>query len=194
MLTIIGGSHLAGKSRYARDKYMKDAKTPPLAWVYMTEEWPAKHARRELEDIDFTKAYARWLHHPHVDALVITARIANSNVHWLIDDGSIMDILFLDVYKWMGLAKNDLKPVTFPLYEFKGDHVVPKGTTKLAVTVGEHPQTSIAIADFLVVNCSSAINGIIGRSFLKALKVVTSIYHLTMKFPTIERIGEVRGN
>ena len=45
-----------------------------------------------------------------------------------------------------------------------------------------------------MVNCPSAINGIIRRLFLKALKAVTSIYHLTMKFPTIEGTGVVRGS
>ena len=50
------------------------------------------------------------------------------------------------------------------------------------------------VANFLIVDCQSSINGMIGRSILKALKAVTSIYHLTVKFPTSEGIGEVRGN
>ena len=50
------------------------------------------------------------------------------------------------------------------------------------------------VANFLIVDCPSTINGMIGRSILKALKAVTSIYHLTVKFPTSEGIGEVRGN
>ena len=59
--------------------------------------------------------------------------------------------------------------------------------------MGEHPRTSTVIIDFLVVNYPSAINGIIRRPLLKSLKTVTSIYHLTMKFPTAEGTGEVRG-
>ena len=47
------------------------------------------------------------------------------------------------------------------------------------------------LANFLVVNALSAING---RPLLKALKVATSICHFTMKFPTTEGTGEVRGN
>ena len=45
-----------------------------------------------------------------------------------------------------------------------------------------------------MVDVPSAINGIIGRPFLKALKAATSIYHLTMKFPTAEGTGEVRSD
>ena len=93
----------------------------------------------------------------------------------------------------MGLDENALSLATSPLYGFTRDHVIPKGTAKLPVIVGEHPRTSTVIIDFLVVDCPSAINEINGRLLLKALKVITSIYHLTMKFPTTEGTGEVRG-
>ena len=109
----------------------------------------------------------------------------------MVDDGSAVDILYVDVYKRMGLDENALSPATSLLYGFIGDHVIPKRTAKLAITVGEHPRTSIVIANFLVVDYLSAINEIIRRPLLKALKAVTSIYHLTMKFPTIEKTCEV---
>ena len=150
MLTIIGGSHFAGESCNARDQYAKDAKTLPLAQVQKTEERPPKQARQKLEDIVFIEVDARWVHHPHVDALVITARIANGTVHRLmVDDGSVTDILYLNVYKRMGLAESDLNPTTSPLYGFTRDNVVPKGMTKLTMTMGKHPRTSTVVANFL---------------------------------------------
>ena len=80
------------------------------------------------------------VHDPHANALVITARIVNSNVYRLmVDDGSIIDILYLNVYKRMNLSENDLNPTTTPLYRFTRDHVVPKGTKKLTITMGEFP-------------------------------------------------------
>ena len=91
------------------------------------------------------------------------------------------------------MEEKALNPTTSPLYEFTRDHVIPKGIAKLFVTVGEYPQTSTIITNFLMVNCSSVINGIIGRLHLKTLKAVTSIYHLIKKFPAAEGIGEVRG-
>ena len=94
----------------------------------------------------------------------------------------------------MGLAENALSPATSPLYGFTGDHIIPKGTAKMAITLGEHPQTSTVISNFLVVDYLLAINGIIEMPLLKALKAVTSIYHLTMKFPTTEGKGEVQGS
>ena len=54
------------------------------------------------------------------------------------DNGSIFNIIYLDAFKWMGLGENDLSPAASSLYGFNGDHVIPKGTTKLTVIVGEH--------------------------------------------------------
>lgn len=50
------------------------------------------------------------------------------------------------------------------------------------------------MTEFLIVVFPSAFNGVIGRSLLKALKTIMSIYNLTMKFPTAEGIGQVRGS
>ena len=59
---------------------------------------PTKQARREFEDIVFREADTRWVHHLHANALVITARVANSNVHRLmVDDGSVVDIYCREV-------------------------------------------------------------------------------------------------
>ena len=125
--------------------------------------------------------------------MVITGRVANSNVHrMLVDNGSTVDIIYLDAYKRMGLSESKLSPMTSPLYGFTGDHVISKGTIKLTVKMGDHLRVSIVMTKFLVVDCPSSFNGVIGRPLLKALKVVTSIYHLTMKFPDIEGIGQVR--
>ena len=88
----------------------------------------------------------------------------------MVDDGSAMDILYLDAYKRIGLEENALSPTTSPLYGFTGHHVILKGITKLAVMIRDHPLTSIVIANFLVVDCPSTINRIIERSLLKALK------------------------
>ena len=59
MLTIIGGSHLVGKSCNTRDQYEKDAKVLPLVRIQKTEERRAKQVQRELEDIVFTEADVR---------------------------------------------------------------------------------------------------------------------------------------
>ena len=47
------------------------------------------------------------------------------------------------------------------------------------------------VVGFLAIDYPSTFNGVIGRPLLKALKAVTSILCLTMKFPTMARIGQV---
>ena len=87
------------------------------------------------------------MHHPYIDTLVITAKVANCNVHrLLVNDDSAIDIIYLNAYKRMGLTESELNPATSPLYGFMGDHVISRGTMKLAVMVGEHPRVSIVVA------------------------------------------------
>ena len=48
--------------------------------------------------------------------------------------------------------------------------------------------------NFLVVDCSSSYNAIIGRPTLNSWKAITSTYHLSIKFPTEYGVGEVQGD
>ena len=86
-----------------------------------------------------------------------------------------------------------MTPTTSPIYGFTRDSVIPEGTIKLAVTLREPPQTATVMIDFLTVKCPSTFNGVPGKPLLKALKATTSIHCLTMKFPTVVGIGQVRG-
>ena len=70
----------------------------------------------------------------------------------------------------------------------------PVGTITLPVVVGAHPQQVTRNVNFLVVDCLSSYNAIIGGPTLNSWKVVTSIYHLSVKFPTEYRVGEVQGD
>ena len=121
-------------------------------------------------------------------------RIANIIIHrMLVDNGSAANIFFWDAYRKIGLTQTDLSLTTSPLYGFIGDHLISKETIKLAITLGEHPKVAVVATEFLVVDCQSAFNGLIGRSLLRTLKASTSICCLTMKFPTAAGIGQVRG-
>ena len=70
----------------------------------------------------------------------------------MVDDGSEVDILYMNAYKRMGLTEDDLDPNSSPLYGFTRDHVVPKVVAKLTITIEEHPQTLTILANFLVVD------------------------------------------
>ena len=62
------------------------------------------------------------------------------------------------------------------------------------MTVGDYPQQITQNVTFLVVDCSSAYNGIIRRPTLNSWKAAISTYHLMIKFPTEYGIGELRGD
>ena len=72
--------------------------------------------------------------------------------------------------------------------------MLPLGAITLFVVVGDYPQQITKDVTFLVVDCSSAYNAILGRPTLNSWKAVTSTYHLMIKFPTDYGIGELQRN
>jgi hypothetical protein len=94
----------------------------------------------------------------------------------------------------MKLDKEKLRPMGAPLVGFIGEKVCPVGIVTLPITIGTYPKQLSKTVDFLVVDCPSAYNTIIGRPTLNRLRAVTSTYHLLFKFPTEHGIGEVRGD
>ena len=64
----------------------------------------------------------------------------------------------------------------------------------LTVTVGMYPKQLTRQLDFLVVDCPSSYNVIIGRPTLNKWKSAISTYCLKVKFPTENDVGEVRGD
>ena len=64
----------------------------------------------------------------------------------------------------------------------------------LTVTVGTYPVQLTRQLDFLVVDCPSSCNVIIGMPTLNKWKAATSTYCLKVKFPTDNGVGEVKGN
>ena len=57
--------------------------------------------------------------------------------------------------------------------------------------MGGHPHVSIVVAEFLEVDYPSTYKAVIGRLTPKALKAITLIYDLMIKFPTPEGAGHV---
>ena len=115
------------------------------------------------------------------------------NVHQvLVDNGSLADILYYLAFQQMGIDRTRMIPTNALLVGFGGIRVFPLGVVILLVTVGDYPQQITKEVTFLVVDCSSAYNGILGRPTLNSWKAATSTYHLMIKFPTDYRIGELR--
>ena len=135
--------------------------------------------------ISFTNEEAERIHHPHDDAIVITLLITDYTTRRvLVDNESSADILYYLAFQQMRLRRHQLHPMCSPLIGFGGMNVQPVGTIMLPVVVGSYPQQITKEVNFLMVDCSSSYNAIIGRPTLSSWKVITSTYHLSVKFPT----------
>ena len=90
---IVGGTATIGSSKKARKTYLRMVQN-----VQLTGSVP-KIARRQSPIIGFLKEDARRLHHLHDDALVVSIRVGNYNVHrMLVDNGSSADILYYPAF------------------------------------------------------------------------------------------------
>ena len=112
----------------------------------------------------------------------------------LVDNGSSVDIIYLPAFQQLKLDPGRLRPFDSPLVSFSGDRVYPKGIVTLTVTVGTYLKQLTRQLDFLVVNCPSSYDVIIGRPTLNCWKSATSTYCLKVKFPTENGVGEVKGD
>ena len=90
---IVGGTAATGSSKKARKTYLRMVQN-----VQLTGFVP-KIARRESPIIGFSEEDARRLHHPHNDALVISLRIEDYNMHRvLVNNKSSVDILYYPAF------------------------------------------------------------------------------------------------
>ncbi|KAL1815684.1 hypothetical protein ACET3Z_018258 [Daucus carota] len=161
-------------------------------WV--VRERPPKLFKGEDTQIIYSEEDARWVHHPHADALVVNVRIGSRNVHRVfVDNGSSVNLLYYSTFQKMGLLDKDMTRKMTYLYGFTGDAVRVKGTIRLPVTLGEDPVSATQVAEFMIVEAPAYYNALIGRPILKDMRVVTSIYHLSMKFPTPRGVGCIKG-
>ncbi|KAL5552139.1 hypothetical protein UlMin_002315 [Ulmus minor] len=138
---------------------------------------------------------ARGLWHPHTDAIVVTLRIAGRKVfRILVDNESSADILFKSTFNRMNLVGVKIEPTASSLSGFTGDIISSEGILNLPVELGSRPCQHIQAVDFVLVDCPSPCNAIIGRPTLNKIHAVTSTYHLLVKFPTVGGIGILRGD
>ena len=65
---------------------------------------------------------------PHDDTLVVTLRIEGYDVkRVMVDQGSDVKIMYLDLYKGLKLKFEDLTAYNSPLVSFDGKVVIPRG-------------------------------------------------------------------
>ncbi|KAK3030896.1 hypothetical protein RJ639_037246 [Escallonia herrerae] len=133
---------------------------------------------------------------PHDDPLVVTLRVGNFDMkRILVDNGSSAEVLFYETFQKMNIPPDRLRKIYTALYGLSNHPVVCEGIIALPVTMGAAPSTQAKLMlDFVVVRVLSAYNAILGRTTLNQLRAVVSTYHMKMKFPTENGVGEVKGD
>ena len=128
---------------------------------------------------------------PHDDALVVTLRIGGYDVtRVMIDQGSVVDIMYPDLYKGLGLKPEDLATYSSPLVSFEGRMIVPKGQIRLPMQTG----MDVVEVDFIVVDVFSPYTVIMGRPWLHTLGAVSSTLHQKVKYPSGGQVLEIVGS
>ncbi|XP_010445555.1 PREDICTED: uncharacterized protein LOC104728238 [Camelina sativa] len=116
----------------------------------------------------------------HHDALVIQLTVANCLMkRILIDNGSSTNILYMQAYKELGLDEGGLTQKSIPLVGFIGEVKQSIGKVTLPVNAeGVNKHTK-----FLVVDCASAYNAMMGSPWIHDMGAIPSTLHQTIKFP-----------
>ena len=125
---------------------------------------------------------------PHDDALVITFQIGGYDVkRVMVDQGSVAEIMYPDLYKGLSLRAKDLTPYNSPLMSFDGKVIIPKGQIRLPVQTG----SETVEVDFIVVDAYSPYTAIVARPWLYTLGAVSSTLHQKVKYPSEGQIEEI---
>ncbi|XP_030924935.1 uncharacterized protein LOC115951965 [Quercus lobata] len=110
---------------------------------------------------------------PHDDALVVMLRIGGYDMkRVLVDQGSVVEVMYPDLYKGLNLKPEDLSAYDSPLVSFKGKTVTPKDMIRLPVQT----DSDVVEVNFIVVDAYSPYTAIVARSWLHALGAVSSTY------------------
>ncbi|XP_075675039.1 uncharacterized protein LOC142644277 [Castanea sativa] len=165
--TIAGGPFVGGSCKSLKKAYQRQ--------VNSVHTGPPLKQRWTNQDTFFSEEDARGVRQPHNDPLVIALTIEGFNTkRILVDNGSSADIMYLSAFQQLKLGPGRLRPFESPLVSFSGDRVYPKGIVTLKVTIGAYPKQQTRHLDFLVVDCPSSYNVIIGRPTLNQWKAATS--------------------
>ena len=75
---------------------------------------------------------------------------------------------------------------------FSGEVVQPIGSIHLPISIGAAPQRRTITTPFLIIDCPTAYNVILGRPAMAQMKVFISTHMLLLKVPTPYGTGTVR--
>ncbi|XP_019238710.1 PREDICTED: uncharacterized protein LOC109218777 [Nicotiana attenuata] len=141
------------------------------------------------ESIIFDESDTQGLTFPHYDALVISLRISDTDVKWImVDDGSGACIIHPRVLAQMRL-EDEIVPRCIMLTGFNNVVERTSGEITLPILTG-----GITLeTTFHIMNHDTAYNAIIGRPWIHAMRAIMSSLYQVIKFPTPWGVFSIRG-
>jgi len=138
-----------------------------------------------MPPITFTDDDFHGVDHQQNDPMVITVELKNYAVKKvLIDQGSLVNILYWTTYQKLQLGTTTMVPYDEPIYCFFGEKVSTRRYIDLHIVFHDDTQTKTIPICFLVVDVPTSYNVLLGRPSLNVIGVVVSMPHLSMKFPS----------
>ena len=86
----------------------------------------------------------------------------------MVDQGSYVEVIYLDLYKGLNLKPEDLTIYDSPLVSFDRKIVIPKGQIRIPVQAG----SKVVEVDFIVVDAYSPYIAIVARPWLHTLEAI----------------------
>jgi hypothetical protein len=113
----------------------------------------------------------------------------------LVDDGSSLNILFLNTFDQMGLSRYGLHPSWAPFHGIvPGAAATPIGQITLPVTFGTQENFRIEHMHFEVTNFEIAYNAFLGRLALTKFMAIPHYTYLVLKMPGLHGVTSIRGD
>ena len=159
--------------------------------VESREEAPLKKLRTQDQPIlGFSEDDNEGIIQSHDDALVLTLQIAGFDVKKvMIDQGSGVEIIYLDLFKGLRLKLDDLSNYDIPLVGFDGNTIIPKEMIRLPMQT----ESKVVNVDFIIVEACSPYTTILARPWLHAMGAVSLTLHVKVKYPTEKGVRELLG-
>ncbi|KAG8641015.1 hypothetical protein MANES_13G092480v8 [Manihot esculenta] len=128
------------------------------------------------------------------DPLVVNIHLNKYEVRQvLVDTGSFVDLLALNIFNKLGLNKNNLAKVSYPLVGLGDTTVTVLGTINLPHVLGDEKQTRELYAKFMVVDIPLTYNVILGRLVLNCHGIVINMHAMCLKLPTPRGLAVFQG-
>lgn len=146
--------------------------------VNLVEKRIGKNNRFEDSALVFYENTRRDVPMQHNRPLYVTARMRDIEMRRvLIDAGSSLNIIFLDILDDLGIPREKIQKQPFEVFSFNGNRTYTVSSISLDLTVGP-----IRVAHrFHVIDTQTSYQLLLGRPWIQKYKAVPSTYHQCLK-------------